>query len=156
MSFVADLTKFAEKAGANVDLVVRKVTFDVAKSVVDKSPVGNPDNWDEGFKKVAADLGWVGPGYVGGRFRANWQFGDGAIPDGALDAVDRDGVVTLSKLSAAIMQSRVGGVTYVANNLPYALRLEYGYSDQAPAGMVRVTAAEFDSFVRKATGELDK
>lgn len=133
MSFALDLKKFAEKAGANAEQVVRRATFEVARSVVMKTPVDT------------------------GRARSNWQFGDGEMPAGTLDGVDPQGSATLTKLSAAIMQSRVGGVTYVANNLPYALRLEYGWSRiQAPNGMVRTTLAEFDSYVLKAVGELDK
>jgi hypothetical protein len=34
--------------------------------------------------------------------------------------------------------------------MPYALRLEYGWSKQAPAGMVRVTVAEFQAVVNAA------
>lgn len=132
MSFALDLKKFAEKAGANAEQVVRKATFEVARSVVMKTPVDT------------------------GRARSNWQFGDGEMPAGTLDGVDPQGSATLTKLSAAIMQSRVGGVTYVANNLPYALRLEYGWSQQAPSGMVRNTLTEFVQHVRKATGELGK
>ncbi|NLZ12185.1 MAG: HK97 gp10 family phage protein [Alcaligenaceae bacterium] len=132
MSFALDLKKFAEKAGANAEQVVRKATFEVARSVVMKTPVDT------------------------GRARSNWQFGDGEMPAGTLDGVDPQGSATLTKLSAAIMQSRVGGVTYVANNLPYALRLEYGWSQQAPSGMVRNTLTEFGQHVRKVTGELDK
>ncbi|MFA5595939.1 MAG: HK97 gp10 family phage protein [Pusillimonas sp.] len=127
MSFVLDLTKFAEKAEANVEQVVRKATFDVARSVVEKTPVKT------------------------GRARANWQFGDGAMPIGMLDDTDKTGEPTKDKLSAAITQSRVGGVTYVANNLPYALRLEYGWSQiQAPAGMVRVTLTDYQQHVNRA------
>ena len=39
MSFSADLTKFAAKANANVDTVVRKVTFDLARAVIRRTPV---------------------------------------------------------------------------------------------------------------------
>ena len=44
---------------------------------------------------------------------------------------------------------RLGEKLYITNNLPYAKRIEDGYSQQAPAGMVKVTIAEFDSIVRK-------
>ncbi|WP_256203847.1 MULTISPECIES: hypothetical protein [unclassified Pseudomonas] len=36
------------------------------------------------------------------------------------------------------------------NNLPYAIPLEYGHSTQAPAGMVRVTLANFQHIVDEA------
>lgn len=34
---------------------------------------------------------------------------------------------------------------YLQNNLPYALALEYGHSDQAPLGMVEITIIELDA-----------
>lgn len=34
------------------------------------------------------------------------------------------------------------GSVFIANNLPYAVPLEYGHSGQAPNGIVRITAAE--------------
>lgn len=162
MSFALDLKKFAEKAEANAEQVVRSVTLNVASKVVMSSPVGNPDYWlslqpytDLKTKKIVTQRE-APAGYVGGRFRANWQFSEGGPASGEIDAVDPDGTKTIARLQEQILRSKVGGVTYVANNLPYALRLEYGWSKQAPSGMVRTTLAEFDSYVRKAVGELDK
>lgn len=126
MSFTADISKFVAKANGNVDQVVRKVTLDLARSVVLKSPVDT------------------------GRFRANWVFGVGAINTQTTDAVDKGGQGTLSQLAASIGASKAGGQTYISNSLPYAERLEYGWSQQAASGMVRVTLAEFDAYVRRA------
>jgi hypothetical protein len=41
-------------------------------------------------------------------------------------------------------------VIYLTNALPYARRLEYGWSKQAPSGMVRISAMRFAEAVRKA------
>lgn len=38
---------------------------------------------------------------------------------------------------------------FLTNNLPYIERLEYGYSDQAPEGMVRISVAKWDSIVKR-------
>jgi hypothetical protein len=43
MSFALDIQKFAQKCGANADLVTRKVVLDIGRSLVEKTPVGNPD-----------------------------------------------------------------------------------------------------------------
>ena len=44
-----------------------------------------------------------------------------------------------------------GGVTFMANNLPYAHRLEFeGWSRQAPEGMVRRTVARFNQIADEA------
>lgn len=144
MSFTADISKFVAKANGNVDQVVRKVTLDLARSVVLKSPVGNPDLW----KSPAP------PGYVGGRFRANWVFGVGRINTTTTADEDESGNMTISKLAAAINATSAGGQTYLSNSLEYAIELEYGHSQQAPQGMVRTTLIEFQQFVNRAASSL--
>ena len=94
MTFSSDMDKIIQKARVNADTVVRKVTFDLAKSVINESP---------------ADTG---------RFRANWQFGENSLPTGVIDATDKSGKATLAKIEAQIMASKAGGVNYIANNLP--------------------------------------
>lgn len=199
--FAASLRKFAEKAKGNADLVVRKVTMDVANSVLMRSPVGKPELWaanshaaygranhnlwvDEVNRQIDADPSnftksgnlkrgvkrvrrvgqkklkklyrlQSGKGYMGGRFRANWQFANGAPASGVIDAVDPSGKETKARLEAGIEATGAGGVTFISNNLPYGHRLEYeGWSKQQPAGMVGVTMAEFQDYLRKAVSEL--
>lgn len=132
MSFAADISRFVERAGGNMDTAVRQATVMLAQGVILKSPVDT------------------------GRFRANWTFAAGAVPGGTSAALDQDGRTTLSRLVAQIGVSPVGGLTYLANNLPYAVRLENGYSDQAPQGMVRLTAMEFQDYVSRAAREVNR
>lgn len=85
------------------------------------------------LKGVTADRGRTGRGI--GRFRTG--FGQ-AVPSGAgADVVARERI----KLAAL----KPFDVWYINNNLPYILRLEDGYSDQAPHGMVAVTLAELQA-----------
>lgn len=140
MTFALQLQKFAEKAKGNADLVVQKTTIEVANSVIMKSPVGNPELWK----------GKAPPGYVGGRFRANWMFGVGKIDTTTTEDIDKSGGATISKLSAAIGATGAGGVTFISNSLPYGPALEHGHSGQAPAGMVKITVAEFQQFINNA------
>jgi len=145
-SFAVQIRRFAEKAGRNMDQVVRHTTISIANSVVEKSPVGNPDLWKSPPP----------PGYVGGRFRANWRFGDGA-PDAAVtDDIDTAGGATKTRLAAAIEATGAGGVTFISNHLPYGPALEQGHSSQAPSGIVEVTAIEFNDYVRQAVAELER
>lgn len=133
MSFSLDLQRFAAKAKANVDQVVQQVTISVSDSLITKSPVDT------------------------GRFRANWQVGQGAIDAATTDGKDKEGELTKDRLAAEIQAIPAGGVTYISNSLPYAQALEYGHSQaQAPNGMVRVTAAEFQKYVDDAVARLDK
>jgi len=144
VSFSLDLAKFVEKAKENADIVVQKIAIDVLSSVIDRSPVGNPELWKT-----------PRPGYVGGRFRGNWQVGFSVAPTGETGVIDANGSQT-KQAGAALLQTFTTGVgsIWLMNNVPYAQRLEYGWSRQAPAGMVRLTVTEFQTFVDRAVQEL--
>lgn len=92
----------------------------------------------------------AGQGYVGGRFRGNWQFSIDAPATGELDRIDRSGNETIAELKAQVAALTIGQTAYIVNNLPYAIPLEYGHSTQAPGGMVRVTLARFKAIVDEA------
>lgn len=145
-SFVADLSSFASKAKGSMDKVVRKVVLDVGTSVVEKSPVGDGNFWKSPPP----------PGYVGGRFRGNWQYTFNAIPKGQADAIDPSGSISIGRISKGLGgQTNVAGIHYVSNNLPYAQRLEEGWSyRQAPQGMVMLTVVEFQSLFKRAAAKL--
>ena len=102
-----------------------------------RSPVGDGDLWKTPPPK----------GYVGGRFRANWQIGVGAAPTGELYDPLQSSYPGEKEVVASIdakVPVRAGGrVYYLVNNLPYAQRLEDGWSKQAPKGMVGLTVLEF-------------
>ena len=139
------LHAFAAKAKENAELVVRKTVIDIGKSLVLMSPVGNPDLWKNPPPK----------GYVGGRFRANWQHGYNQVQAGQIDARDAGGGDTIAGLRSSIDAADAFGVHYIVNSLPYARRLEYeGWSSQAPAGMVGITTVRFQEFINKAAQEL--
>ncbi|HCN47078.1 MAG TPA: hypothetical protein DIT18_16665 [Pseudomonas sp.] len=93
----------------------------------------------------------AGQGYVGGRFRGNWQFSIDSPAIAELDRIDPSGNETLADLIAQVQALTIGQTAYIVNNLPYAVPLEYGHSTQAPGGMVRVTLANFRRIVDEAT-----
>lgn len=126
MTFALDLRKFAEKAGKRADEVVAQTTAQIVREVDLRSPVRS------------------------GRFRGNWQFGIGSMPKGVVNKLDPDGTGTVSANIAEIPEQAAGKVYFLANNLPYAQRLEHGYSKQAPAGMVGITVANFQKIVDEA------
>ncbi|MGE8098117.1 hypothetical protein ACQKP6_09155 [Pseudomonas fluorescens] len=92
----------------------------------------------------------AGKGYVGGRFRGNWQFSIDTPAEGVLDQVDPSGNVTIAVLRAQVQALTIGQTAYIVNNLPYGIPLEYGHSKQAPGGMVRVTLTRFQQIVEEA------
>ena len=139
-NFAADISAFVSKAKGRTDLVVKKIVFDIGTKVVMRSPVGDGSLW-----KYPPP-----PGYVGGRFRANWQYGYGSIPSGDLPAIDATGGASTVRINAGLATSPAAGIHYLVNNLPYAKRLEDGWSSQAPSGMVGLTVLEFQSITKQA------
>ncbi len=70
--------------------------------------------------------------------------------------IDKNGQPTIAKGTNVILQADGLKDIYIMNNLPYARALEYGHSKQAPAGVVRITLAEVDSYVEAAVRSLPK
>ena len=115
-AFSADLSRFIQHTGGNIDKATRMAVVLLAQGVVGASPVDT------------------------GRFRANWAFGK-VLPQGTLEQVDKSGAATIARIAGQVTSMKAGGEVWVVNNLPYAGKLEYGYSQQAPSGMVRTTLA---------------
>lgn len=123
--FEMQLRKFAEKAKGNADKVVRRVVLDAWGRVIVRSPVDT------------------------GRFRGNWQYSAGQMPVGVLTIEGTTEKPAPPPAAPDVVQG-AGVVHYIGNNLPYARALEYGHSDQAPKGMVRLTVSEFRGIVDDA------
>jgi hypothetical protein len=123
MAFTIPLGQLTEKIKADIDTMVRKATFTVFSKVVLKSPVDT------------------------GRFRANWNASFGAPNYTTTESTNQQRGADEAARAATLP---LGGIVYFANSLPYAQRLENGYSQQAPAGMVRLSAIEFGNAVQQA------
>jgi hypothetical protein len=132
------------------DMVVRKVLTDIGASLVMKSPVGDRDKWQENIYRASKGLPPTPAGYVGGRFKGNWSHGFGKAPVGEFLDIDPSGSSSMARITGGVAASPVAGIHYLANNLPYAQRLEDGYSTQAPNGMMELTLIEFPGIVKRA------
>jgi hypothetical protein len=87
-----------------------------------------------------------------GRARASWAIGVNQVnPTVAPDTVRGQPVVSADPQVPAVT---IGSVVYITNSLPYARRLEYGQSKQAPNGMVRLTAAEMPARIAQLTRQV--
>jgi hypothetical protein len=108
----------------------------------------------QGGQNVARLTLPAGRGYVGGRFRGNWNVSIGMPDTITTEAVDPRGSQTISRGSAVLAGYAPGSTIYISNSLPYAYRIEFeSWSKQAPAGVVRVTVAEYAAVVRQAVEE---
>src|SRR5215207_420684 len=145
-SFSLQIDRFVKTVKAREDVVIRRVGLQALESVVYMSPVGNPDLWKRPRK-----------GYVGGRFRGNWQVGLNAPIRGTLQTIDPSGTQTIARGKQALSLAKAGGVIYLSNNLPYSLAIEFGHSQkQAPRGVVRITAARLQGMLDKAVAAAKK
>ncbi|MCU3191395.1 hypothetical protein N8Y15_00255 [Enterobacter hormaechei subsp. hoffmannii] len=95
-------------------------------------------------------------GYVGGRFKNNWYVGLDSQPTETNDTPDASGQGSNSRGLAVLEVFRVGQVNsiYFTNNLPYVQALENGHSNQAPGGMVGLTALDAAQYFREAMSEV--
>jgi len=124
--FEAQLEDFRELAMAAIEQTIKDIVIQIGESLINLSPVDT------------------------GRFKANWQFTTGAPANSSLIATDKEGDETIAKLIAAVNALEPGQVAYIVNTLIYAIPLEYGHSQMAPNGMVRLTIAEFERIVAEA------
>lgn len=142
-SFSQQVAIFAKKAQDRAQQTVRNTAKGMLTEIVMASPVGDPELWKSPPP----------PGYIGGQFRGNWQVSINATHSGIVDNIDPAGTSTIAAGRSVIVTARLGDTILITNNLPYARRIEYGWSRQAPAGVVRVTAARFNEIVRAAAVE---
>jgi len=130
MSFSVDVSEWIEKATEAPETIVRGTAIKLFSGIIKSSPV------DEGT------------------FRSNW-FVSGESPstqanENASGAEAGILARTESDVNALIDWEAIT----LTNNLPYARRLEFGYSDQAPQGMVRVNAIRFNELIKEEARKL--
>lgn len=128
-AFKQDLKAFVNRAQGNAEIVIRKIALSVLAALVRKSPVDT------------------------GRFRGNW-FVQEDVSSQQTDGTDKGGGGTIEVGAVKIASFKVGEKLYILNHLPYSIDLEYGGSQQAPNGMVRITVAEFEQYLAAATSGL--
>lgn len=124
-SFKVQVDRWIAKAKARTDIAVRAVSLEALTRVTTRTPV------DTGFA------------------RAQWSVSRNA-PKAGSGGVDPSGAATIAAGAATIESVRAGDRVYITNNAPYINRLEWGHSQQAPNGMVRLTVRELQQMVNAA------
>lgn len=81
-----------------------------------------------------------------GRFRGNWITSIMQVDTRQIDRVDPSGAAAIRE-GSAVLEAYPDEMPpiYIQNNLPYANRLENGWSGQAPSGMVALTIVEIEA-----------
>ena len=136
MSFSIDLSKAIEGVKENRDKIIRGTLVSLSNNIIRRTPVGNPSLWAESSLPAPK-------GYVGGSLRGAWQASIGT-PDFAITGRKQTSGTgaTLGDVVAKTNALESGQTFYLTNPLPYARRVEFGWSKQAPQGMLRVSIAE--------------
>ncbi len=107
-----------------------ETAFAILRNLIIRSPVGNPDNWQNPDSAP--------PGYVGGHFRRNWLVSIGGFNETELAGAEEPAAFTLGRGKNQInawKRSRAARLV-IQNNVPYANRLAQGWSLQAEAGWI--------------------
>ena len=108
-------------------LFVKKISVELLKKLINKSPVDT------------------------GRFRGAWVIGrntaDRSEPD-TPDKTEGESNISFQRSRSLIVHLQPGDIVYLSNNLDYALMLEYGWSGQAPQGMVSVSLNEIEAWLQ--------
>ena len=124
-TFALNLAKQIEVANDKVESIVKVTMIELFNRVIQKSPVDT------------------------GRFRANWNCSIGSPDLSTSQAIDPSGSGAISKATSTVVSYTLNGQSvFLTNNLPYADRLENGWSKQAPNGMVRLSVMEIQNSVR--------
>lgn len=111
MAFADDVKRFALDVRGESDKVVRTATLELFSGIIKSTPVDT------------------------GRARGNWQTSVGQPQGGTLERTGMEAALT--EVQATVPEG-AGQLVYLSNNLPYIERLENGWSQQAPIGMVRI------------------
>lgn len=130
MSFALDVSKFVEKAKKNPETVMRQVSIKLFSAIIKASPVDT------------------------GRFRMNWMASGGTPATGTTDATDKSGNTAIGNATSFVLKAADWKEFTLTNNLPYAQRLEYGWSQQAPHGMVRTNVSRFQQLINEEANKV--
>ena len=120
-SFALDVTKFIKHSKIRAEDVVRGIAFGLAGNIVPNTPVDT------------------------GRARGNWICTTDKLVKKPTDTLDKIGEPTLNRIAVELEDYEVEKTRniYLSNTLPYIVMLEYGWSQQSPAGMVRLALLNF-------------
>lgn len=124
--FGNDIAKFMNDTDAELTKRFRRVSLKALAMVVDATPV---------------DTGCA---------RANWNVKDGFPNEYYNSAItDNSGGKTIANGTSVISSATPDKTLYLTNSTPYIGVLEWGYSIQAPAGMVKPTVVTLKNLMER-------
>ncbi|MDR1968406.1 MAG: HK97 gp10 family phage protein [Burkholderiaceae bacterium] len=125
------LRKIAERNKQKLGEVVKEAVRDLAGQMIDNSPVKS------------------------GGFKGNWKGSVGEIDRDASAPPDESGEASKASVEAALEAWKPGETLYVTNSKPYAQRIEHGWSEAAPTGVVGATMAGAEAAMKRAVAKVN-
>lgn len=117
------LRDFAKLVGKRLDTVHREVSIKLFTAIVYDTPIDT------------------------GLARGSWHPTLGVPFMGGPTRVDKGGNVVANQIELTFKSATINEVSFLSNNVPYIVPLEYGWSRQASEGMVRINVARFHRIV---------
>ena len=126
MSWESDWKKIESKIDRTLDQGIRATILELSTAIIKDTPAKT------------------------GRARGNWQASIGRGATGEVSVVNKRAgeAKAISNVNQKASVA-VGDLYYLTNNVPYIERLEYGWSKQAPGGMVRKNMQNFNRLLVK-------
>jgi len=138
MTWEADIKTFADKTKTDLDTTIRNVVKGIAKIIDQRSPVADSDYWKKQPKEHI----------IGGHYRMNNQYQFGSPATDEIVGQDPTGSISLRAIEEAVDAAPAAGVHYLSNNVPYARRIEDGWSNQAPKGVYELAIIDAEAIIR--------
>ncbi|WEI20123.1 hypothetical protein PY247_10605 [Acinetobacter proteolyticus] len=109
-------TSFSIQVKSDAEKLMKDIGLDLVQGIITATPVDT------------------------GAARGNWIASKTPINTFDKNVTDKSGQRTINKSFVFFAHNaKLGSLIYIQNNLPYIERLENGWSDQAPLGMVSTT-----------------
>ena len=140
MSFKDEFRKEREAHIRAAQEVVRLAAIEMVNFVITYSPVGNSDLWKTKYKPSPEK-------YTPGRFRSNWFLTKSRASVKQSDEILKPGVIIQSYSRRILREYSEKWI--LTNNMPYAKRLDNGWSTQAPNGITEPAALHVNSKIKQ-------
>lgn len=82
-----------------------------------------------------------------GTLQANWKAEVNNAPSGTTNSTNK--AEATSSMVSGTINYKIKDTIYIANNMPYAKRINDGYSKQAPTFFVQKEARKFDRYIKQ-------
>lgn len=125
-SFSSSVADFAKQTNQDIGSATLTAVKELQRDIILKTPVDT------------------------GAARGSWTVSIGALPRRYNSENDKTGQSTIAKNLTRLTKLKSGESVYLASNKVYMPLLEYGWSKQSPAGMVRIAIRKWQRYMKNA------